>query len=120
RVRFQGYFALVFTTAAIGGPVLGGFLVSHMSWRWLFLANIPLAAIAAWRLWRLPPGEMHPRSDGGTDVAGHVLFAVGAVSALFWLTSGGHRFAWSSTLSIALAATAALTLAALAWHERRH
>src|SRR6476659_3502429 len=32
RVRFQGYFALMFTTASIGGPVLGGFLVSHVSW----------------------------------------------------------------------------------------
>lgn len=39
RVRFQGYFAVVFTTASVAGPVLGGIVVSHLSWRWLFLAN---------------------------------------------------------------------------------
>src|SRR5205085_9834656 len=92
RVRFQGYFALMFTTASIGGPVLGGLVVSNFSWRWLFLANLPLAAFAAWRLFRLPAGEKHPQARGGTDVPGHVLFAIGAVASLFWLTSGGHRF----------------------------
>ncbi|HEU4353200.1 MAG TPA: MFS transporter [Burkholderiales bacterium] len=40
RVRFQGYFALVFTSASIGGPVIGGLVVSNWSWRWLFLANV--------------------------------------------------------------------------------
>ena len=120
RVRFQGYFALMFTTASIGGPVLGGLVVSNFNWRWLFLANLPLAAFAAWRLLRLPVGEQHPQTDKGTDVPGHVLFAVGAVAALFWLTSGGHRFSWFSSTSLILAGTAALSLAGLAWHERRH
>jgi EmrB/QacA subfamily drug resistance transporter len=120
RVRFQGYFALMFTTASIGGPVLGGLVVSNFSWRWLFVANLPLAAFAAWRLTRLPPGERHPQTDGGSDVPGHLLFAVGAVSALLWLTSGGHRFAWTSSISLAIAASAVLCLALLSWHERRH
>ena len=46
RMRFQGYFALVFTSASIGGPVIGGLVVSHTSWRWLFLANLPFALFA--------------------------------------------------------------------------
>ena len=120
RVRFQGYFALVFTTSSIVGPVIGGLVVSHFSWRWLFLANLPLAAFAAWRLMRLPPGERHPASATGADLPGHAFFAVGALSLLFWLTSGGHRFAWQSAPSLALAALAALSLGALYWHESRH
>ena len=120
RVRFQGYFAVMFTTASIGGPVLGGIVVSNASWRWLFLANLPLAAFAAWRLCRLPRGERYAQTDGGSDVPGHLLFAAGAVSALFWLTSGGHRFAWTSGVSLAILATAIVTLALLAWHERRY
>src|SRR3954454_24653125 len=59
RARFQGYFALVFTAASVTGPVVGGLVVSHASWRWLFLANLPLAVFAAWRLARLPKGEKH-------------------------------------------------------------
>jgi hypothetical protein len=102
RVRFQGYFALVFTTASIGGPVVGGLIVSHVSWRWLFFANLPFAAFAAWRLCKLPAGDRHPPLAGPVDVAGHVLFAVGALSTLFWLTSAGHRFAWGSMTSAAL------------------
>lgn len=120
RVRFQGYFVVVFMTASVSGPVIGGLVVSHVSWRWLFLANLPLAAFAAWRLCRLPPGEEHPLPAGDGDATGHALFAVGTVSALFWLTSAGHRFPWTSLESGALAAAAAVTLTALYLHERRH
>jgi EmrB/QacA subfamily drug resistance transporter len=119
RVKYQGYFALMFATASMGGPVIGGFIVSNVSWRWLFVANLPLAAFAAWRLTRLPAGERHPRAEGGADIPGQILFALACVSLLFWLTSGGHRFAWTSGISIALAATALASTALLAWNESR-
>ena len=120
RARFQGYFATVFTAASIGGPVLGGIVVSHVSWRWLFFANLPLAALAAWRLLQLPRGAGHRPAETRTDVAGHVLFAIGALSALFWFTSVGHRFGVQSGESLALVAIALASLGALVWHERRH
>jgi EmrB/QacA subfamily drug resistance transporter len=119
RIRFQGWFALMFTTASVGGPVVGGLVVSHASWRWLFLANLPFAAFAAWRLCKLPRGERHAQA-GRPDVAGHLLFAIGALAALYWLTSAGHRFAWGSAASLALVALAAVSLALLFGHERRH
>ncbi|HKA38947.1 MAG TPA: MFS transporter [Burkholderiales bacterium] len=119
RIRFQGYFALVFTTASVTGPVIGGLVVAHLSWRWLFFANLPLVAFAAWRLSRLPLGERHARPEG-TDVPGHVLFAIGALAVLFWLTSGGHRFDWLSATSLAVFAIAAVSLGLLFRHERRH
>jgi EmrB/QacA subfamily drug resistance transporter len=120
RIRFQAYFALMFSTASISGPVVGGVVVQHISWRWLFLANLPLIAFAAWRLVRLPPGEKHPQHGATADIAGHVLFAVGALSLLFWLTSAGHRFAWFSSVSAALAITAVVSIGTLWWHENRH
>ncbi|HET7366138.1 MAG TPA: MFS transporter [Burkholderiales bacterium] len=120
RARFQGYFATVFTTASIGGPVIGGIVVSHTSWRWLFFANVPFAIFAAWRLRQLPRSVPHARVQARADLPGHVLFAIGAVSALFWFTSVGHRFAWASGTSLAFVATAVISLGALLWHERRH
>jgi EmrB/QacA subfamily drug resistance transporter len=120
RPRFQGYFATVFTSASIGGPVIGGIVVSHVSWRWLFVANLPLVAFAAWRLSRLPKTDREQTGSQVTDLPGHALFAVGAVSALFWFTSVGHRFAWSSPASLALVVTAAAALTALYRHEHRH
>jgi MFS family permease len=118
RARFQGYFALIFTTSSIAGPVIGGIVVSHFSWRWLFFFNVPLAAFAAWRLLRLPAGDRHPAPEAGADLPGHVLFAVGAVTTLFWLTSGGHRFAWGSPWSFAMAAVGFGSLTALYFNER--
>ena len=120
RARFQGYFATVFTAASIGGPVVGGIVVSHVSWRWLFLANLPLAAFAAWRLLQLPRGEGHRKEGARTDIPGHILFAIGAVSALFWFTSVGNRFGWRSGESLGLAVLAVASITALVWHERRH
>jgi EmrB/QacA subfamily drug resistance transporter len=119
RVRFQAYFAMVFTLASVSGPVVGGVVVSHMSWRWLFFANLPLAAFAVWRLLKLPRGERHPRSDGH-DFAGIALFGISAVAGLYWLTSGGHHFAWVSTESAVLLAIACGGLIALALRERSH
>jgi EmrB/QacA subfamily drug resistance transporter len=119
RVSFQAYFALVFTTSSIAGPVIGGIVVSHTSWRWLFLANIPLAAFAAWRLMRLPKGERHAPAARGADILGQILFAIGALALLYWLTSGGHRFAWSAPESVLFAAVGAASLTALYLHERR-
>jgi MFS family permease len=120
RARFQAYFALVFTAASVTGPVVGGLVVSHASWRWLFLANLPIAVFAAWRLARLPKGEKHPPAARGADLPGHVLFAVGALATLFWMTSGGHRFAWGSAPSLALLATGVVALGLLWRQERRH
>jgi len=53
RPRYQGYFAAVFTVSSVGGPVIGGFVVNHGDWRWLFLVNLPLGVVAAWRVLRL-------------------------------------------------------------------
>ncbi len=45
RPRFQAYFASIFTLSSVGGPVLGGLVVSQFSWRWLFAANLPLIVV---------------------------------------------------------------------------
>ena len=46
RARYQGYFAIIFTLASVGGPVLGGLVVQLFSWRWLFAVDLPLCALA--------------------------------------------------------------------------
>jgi len=120
RVRFQGYFAIVYALASVGGPVIGGVVVTYVSWRWLFLANLLFAAFAAWRISGLPRGDRHPRAGGRLDLGGHVFFAIGALGTLYWLTSAGHRFAWSSPTSFTLAGVAAASIVVLLWHERRH
>ena len=119
RARNQSYFAVIFTAASVGGPVIGGLVVQHASWRWLFLVNLPLCAIAAWRLRQLGSDDIAYPSRGKTDSAGIALFALAFSTALFWLLSGGHRFAWNSAASIGLAAAALVLGTALVLVERR-
>jgi MFS family permease len=119
RARFQGYFAANFTLASLAGPVLGGYVVSHTSWRWLFLVNLPLALLAAWRIHRLPDDAAQPGVAPLGDLRGVVLFAGAAACWLLWLSFAGHRFAWISGASLALSITALVLTGALVHQERR-
>ncbi len=118
RPRFQAYFGVVFMLASITGPVMGGLVVSSFSWRWLFVVNLPLAAIAAWRVLRLSKSPRHAAQGQSHDVPGVLLFAAMAGLALLWLTLAGHRFAWLSLSSLAMAGTALLLGVLLARRER--
>jgi MFS family permease len=120
RPRFQGYFAANFTLASLAGPLLGGLVVAHASWRWLFLANVPLAALAFWRVGGLHatrPSAALPAFDDGVGVA---LFAATTLLALVWITFAGHHFAWLSPPGVALGAGALALGALLVQRERKH
>jgi MFS family permease len=120
RPRYQGYFAAVFTVSSVGGPVVGGFVANHGDWRWLFLVNLPLGLLAAWRVASLPRAAPAAARDAPYDPAGVLLFATCAASALLWLSLAGHRFPVLSPTSAALAGTAVATGVLLARQQRRH
>ena len=120
RVRFQGYFAIVFTLANVLGPVIGGYTVAHANWRWLFAAQIPLVALASWRLSQLPHGHAHADAPGISDVGGLGMFIVGTALLLFGLSSAGHRFAWLSVWTAFVFGAGAVLWILLLLHERRH
>jgi EmrB/QacA subfamily drug resistance transporter len=119
RARFQGYFATNFSLASIGGPIIGGLVVQHASWRWLFLANLPLCVVAAWRLRRLSQQHQLEQRAPLNDIGGAVLFALAASVSLIWVSFAGHRFAWLSAASLALLAAAAALWWVLVRRERQ-
>ena len=119
RARNQGYFAIIFTSASVGGPVIGGLVVHHASWRWLFLVNLPLCALAFWRLRSLGGDDRPHPTEGKPDGAGIALFALTMSAALLWLSWAGHRFAWDSAESLAGVAVTLVLLALLIAVERR-
>ena len=121
RGRYAGYFATVFALASTSGPVLGAYLTEHVSWRAIFLINIPLGVIAAALAMRVPH-VAPPRRAGPfrPDVAGAILFCIATAAFLFAISSGGHRFPWLSLPMAVLLAITASAFLALAWWERRH
>ena len=119
RPRIQGYLALNFALSSIGGPLIGGFVVTHGDWRWLFYANLPLVALALWRLRRLPQHTSTQLDRTASfDAAGLVMFALATVATLLWINFGGHRFEWISAPSFVLLAVAALFWTLLVYRER--
>src|SRR5689334_21429897 len=87
RSRYQGYIAAAFSAATVIGPLVGGLLVEHASWRWVFYVNLPLGAVALIGLSTLPAAE--GRAGHKLDVSGAALLA-GATTAfmLFCLNPG--------------------------------
>ncbi|MGF9758199.1 MDR family MFS transporter [Microvirga sp. 0TCS3.31] len=96
RGRYQVYFASVFMTSSLLGPVLGGFFADHLHWSAIFWINLPLGllafAIAFRSLKKLPRFERPHR----LDLLGAVLLISATVALLLALSWGGIRFPWSS------------------------
>jgi len=118
RAKVQGYLASVWAISAVGGPLLGGLFVDFVSWRWIFLVNLPLAAIAIWTLARNFHEETE-RGDQRIDYPGAVLLTIGAGSVILGLLEGGQAWAWGSPQSIGVFAVGAVALAVFGWVEAR-
>ncbi len=88
RGRYQGLFTGAFAVSSVTGPLLGGLITSHASWRWVFLINLPIGAVSlALVLAALPKGLRggHHR----IDYAGAALLSIGTAALLLLLNSGG-------------------------------
>jgi EmrB/QacA subfamily drug resistance transporter len=118
RGRYQGYLGAVFGLSTVAGPLLGGFLVEHLSWRWTFWVSIPIGLVAlavTQRSLRVP----FARRRAVIDWWG-ALFVVGSVSSLLLLLSlAGQQFAWASGWTAVLAALAVVLLVLAVVQERR-
>src|SRR5947199_389564 len=113
RGRYQGYIAATFAGAAAIGPLLGGLLVQHASWRWVFYVNLPigLLALAGLRL-RLPaPDTQSPKT--ALDVTGSALLASATAALMLVCIWGGQRYRWGSPEIIGLLGVLAASALAL-------
>ena len=90
RGRFQRYFAATFALASTSGPILGAYLTEHLSWRSMFVINLPLGALAAFLALRIPKVAAPPRAAGYVpDVVGTLLFCAATLGLLLTLSSAG-------------------------------
>ncbi len=98
RGRYQAYFAGVWASASVAGPMLGGFFVQYLTWRWVFWINLPIGAAALWLCTRafkkLPKPQMARRA---IDYWGAVLMTLSVTALLLVSTWGGSIFPWLST-----------------------
>ncbi|TFV91749.1 DHA2 family efflux MFS transporter permease subunit, partial [Oxalobacteraceae bacterium OM1] len=105
-------------TAAIG-PVLGGFLISHFSWRYAFLLNLPLGAAVLLLLYRFVPESRNADAGSRFDWGGAAC-ATAALGGLVFFLIEGPAQGWNSGPVMMAGALALLTGTAFVVLERRH
>ena len=116
RGRYQGLIGATFAFASIAGPTLGGFIVDHASWRWIFYVNLPVGALALIVISITMPKRTEKR-EHSIDYRGFFLLAAGTTSLLLALVWAGRQYAWSSAPVIGAFAAAAGALILFAWIE---
>ncbi len=118
RGRYQGALGAVFGVTTVAGPLLGGYFTDHLSWRWAFWINVPIAvAVLAVALIAIP--ALTRRDRPAIDYPGIVLIALSASGLTLATSWGGSTYPWTSPMIIGLFAGSAVALALFVWAELR-
>jgi MFS family permease len=103
--------AAVWGVMGVAGPAVAAFILTFLSWEWIFYVNLPLGALALAAGWRVFPGPFGETS-GRLDVKGSLLLAVLTVAGLFAVDS-------LSLVSLVWLAVAGAGAALYVWYARR-
>jgi EmrB/QacA subfamily drug resistance transporter len=95
RAKMQAYISGVWGVASLCGPLIGGLLADHVSWRWVFYVNVPFGALAM----TLIAGGLRDQPRNGRppviDYAGLALFTIGVSALLIGVLEAGRVARWT-------------------------
>ena len=123
RARYQGYILAVFATSSVLGPVIGGLFAGAgeilfvSGWKWIFLMNVPIGALAIFLVWKflhVPHTPVNHRIDwlgAGTIVVG--------VVPMLLVAENGRDWGWGSALSISMYALSIIGIVSFILAERK-
>lgn len=118
RGRYQGMFGGVFGLATVVGPLIGGFLVEHLSWRWIFYINVPLGIVALLVIGTaFKPRVLRVKHE--IDYMGAAFLASALTCIIMFTSQGGTILPWSSPQLWFTLALAILSIAGFIYEERQ-
>lgn len=109
RGRWQGLMGASFGVASVFGPTLGGYIVDHFEWHWVFWVFLPVGVVAFALIWRLFP-LTETQEKQRIDFAGAVCLTFTLVPLLLAFSWAGSVYAWASFPIIGLFMTSAVGL----------
>jgi EmrB/QacA subfamily drug resistance transporter len=118
RGRYQGALGAVFGVTTVVGPLLGGLFTDHLSWRWAFWVNVPVAVVVI-AIAAVAIPELNRTARPVLDYAGIVLIGIGAAGLTLATSWGGTTYPWGSPAIIALFVGSTAALVAFVAAERR-
>src|SRR4029077_10697843 len=118
RGRYQGALGAVFGVTTVIGPLLGGFFTDHLTWRWAFWINIPVAIVVL-AVGAVAIPSLAKAAKPVIDYAGILFVGLGASGLTLATSWGGGTYAWSSPVIIGLFAVSGAALAIFVWVESR-
>jgi len=117
RVRASSILVTPTAIAPAVGPVLGGLLVTDISWRWVFYVNVPIGALAmAFGLLCLE--EQREPQRGRFDVPGFLLSGIGFALLMFGISDAPAR-GWTSPVILGAIALGTVLIVIMVWYELR-
>ena len=118
RGRYQGLIGAVFAAGSILGPLIGGLIVDHTTWRWIFYVNLPIGGVALAVVAVTMPRRAL-RLEHSIDWGGAALVGGGTSALLLGLVWGGRDYPWLSTHVVGALGASLLLLLVFARWERR-
>jgi EmrB/QacA subfamily drug resistance transporter len=118
RGRYQGFFGAVFGVSTVIGPLLGGFFVDNLSWRWIFYVNLPIGAAALVVIGAVFHAPVE-RVRHSVDWLGAALLTGALTSIVLFTSLGGTTYAWGSAPIVVMILLAVVLIPLFVLAERR-
>jgi EmrB/QacA subfamily drug resistance transporter len=116
RGRYQGALGAVFGVTTVVGPLLGGFFTDHLTWRWAFWINVPVAIVVFIVAAGAIPA-LARKAKPVIDYAGIVFVGIGASGLTLATSWGGSTYPWTSPTIIGLFAGSVVAVVIFVWIE---